>query len=70
MLQVIRDFETPPKKEFARSLETTITNSVEHLQKCRPLAVSVSNAYKHIKHVLTQLPTDLPETEVGGNTYT
>ncbi|XP_011196378.1 translation initiation factor eIF-2B subunit delta [Zeugodacus cucurbitae] len=64
---VIRDFETPPKKEFARSLETTITNSVEHLQKCRPLAVSVSNAYKHIKHVLTQLPTDQPETELKEN---
>ncbi|XP_018797981.1 PREDICTED: translation initiation factor eIF-2B subunit delta isoform X2 [Bactrocera latifrons] len=64
---VIRDFETPPKKEFARSLETTITNSVEHLQKCRPLAVSVSNAYKHIKHVLTQLPTDQPETDLKEN---
>ncbi|XP_017471739.1 PREDICTED: translation initiation factor eIF-2B subunit delta isoform X2 [Rhagoletis zephyria] len=64
---VIRDFETPPKKEFTRGLETTITNSVEHLQKCRPLAVSVSNAYKHIKHVLTQLPTDQPETDLKEN---
>ncbi|XP_054736356.1 translation initiation factor eIF-2B subunit delta [Anastrepha obliqua] len=64
---VIRDFETPPKKEFARSLETTITNSVDHLQKCRPLAVSVSNAYKHIKHVLTQLPTDQAESDLKEN---
>ncbi|CAD7014010.1 unnamed protein product [Ceratitis capitata] len=64
---VIRDFETPLKKEFARSLETTITDSVEHLQKCRPLAVSVSNAYKHIKHVLTQLPTDQPESDLKEN---
>ncbi|XP_037945578.1 translation initiation factor eIF-2B subunit delta-like isoform X3 [Teleopsis dalmanni] len=64
---VIHDFETPPKKEFSRSLEVFIKNCVEHLQKCRPLAVSVTNAYKHIKHVLTQLPTEQPESELKGN---
>ncbi|XP_067631306.1 translation initiation factor eIF2B subunit delta isoform X2 [Eurosta solidaginis] len=64
---VIKDFETPPKKEFTRSLETKITNSVEHLQNCRPLAVSVSNAYKHIKHILTQLPTDQSDSDLKEN---
>ncbi|XP_055919803.1 translation initiation factor eIF-2B subunit delta isoform X2 [Eupeodes corollae] len=62
--KVIQDYETPAKKEFARSLETTIKNCVDHLHKCRPLAVSVWNAYKHIKHVLTQLSVDQPESEL------
>lgn len=40
-------------------------NCVDHLQKCRPLAVSVCNAYKHINNVLTQLRTDQAETDVS-----
>lgn len=62
--KVIQDYETPAKKEFARSLESSIKDCVDHLHKCRPLAVSVWNAYKHIKHVITQLSVDQPESEL------
>lgn len=62
--KVIQDYETPAKKEFARSLESNIKDCVDHLHKCRPLAVSVWNAYKHIKNVLTQLSVDQPESEL------
>ncbi|KAH8300332.1 hypothetical protein KR044_012951, partial [Drosophila immigrans] len=62
--QVVQDFETPAKKEFGRSLDGAVKYHVEHLNKCRPLAVSVSNAYKQFKNQLTQLPADKPETEL------
>ncbi|XP_017072996.1 translation initiation factor eIF-2B subunit delta isoform X2 [Drosophila eugracilis] len=62
--QVVHDFETPAKKEFGRSLDTVVKYHVDHLHKCRPLAVSVSNAYKQFKNQLTQLPADIPETEL------
>ncbi|XP_030377130.1 translation initiation factor eIF-2B subunit delta isoform X2 [Scaptodrosophila lebanonensis] len=62
--QVVQDFETPAKKEFGRSLDVTVKHHVDHLHKCRPLAVSVSNAYKQFKNQLTQLPVDKPETEL------
>ncbi|ALC41705.1 eIF2B-delta, partial [Drosophila busckii] len=62
--QVVQDFETPAKKEFGRSLDAAVKHHVDHLHKCRPLAVSVSNAYKQFKNQLTQLPTDQPETEL------
>ncbi|KAH8309524.1 hypothetical protein KR059_011426, partial [Drosophila kikkawai] len=62
--QVVHDFETPPKKEFGRSLDAAVKHHVDHLHKCRPLAVSVSNAYKQFKNQLTQLPADTPETEL------
>uniref|UniRef100_A0A1A9W9L2 Translation initiation factor eIF2B subunit delta n=1 Tax=Glossina brevipalpis TaxID=37001 RepID=A0A1A9W9L2_9MUSC len=64
MKMVIQDFETPPKKEFNRSLDAFIKNCVNHLQQCRPLAVSVTNAYKNIKQILMQLPSDQPESEL------
>ncbi|XP_075169105.1 eukaryotic translation initiation factor 2B subunit delta isoform X2 [Haematobia irritans] len=63
MKMVIQDFETPPKKEFARSLESLLSNSVDYLQQCRTLAVSVINAHKNLKQVLMQLPNDQPESE-------
>ncbi|XP_051861373.1 translation initiation factor eIF-2B subunit delta isoform X1 [Drosophila albomicans] len=62
--QVVQDFETPAKKEFGRSLDGAVKYHVEHLNKCRPLAVSVSNAYKQFRNQLTQLPADTPETEL------
>ncbi|KAH8402166.1 hypothetical protein KR009_010356, partial [Drosophila setifemur] len=62
--QVVHDFETPAKKEFGRSLDAAVKHHVDHLHKCRPLAVSVSNAYKQFKNQLTQLPVDTPETEL------
>ena len=62
--KVIQDYETPPKKEFSRSLESFIANCVDYLQKCRTLAVSVINAHKSLKQVLMQLPKEEPESEV------
>ncbi|KAH8277958.1 hypothetical protein KR018_010836, partial [Drosophila ironensis] len=62
--QVVQDFETPAKKEFGRSLDAAVKHHVDHLHKCRPLAVSVSNAYKQFKNQLTQLPADAAESEM------
>ncbi|XP_041449054.1 translation initiation factor eIF-2B subunit delta isoform X2 [Drosophila obscura] len=62
--QVVQDFETPAKKEFGRSLDAAVQHHVDHLHKCRPLAVSVSNAYKQFRNQVTQLPADVPEAEM------
>lgn len=45
---------TPDEKLFTRALEAEIQKSVEFLQKCRPLAVSMTNALKHIKLLISQ----------------
>ncbi|XP_033252755.1 translation initiation factor eIF-2B subunit delta-like isoform X2 [Drosophila miranda] len=62
--QVVQDFETPAKKEFGRSLDAAVKHHVDHLHKCRPPAVSVSNAYKQFRNQVTQLPADVPEAEL------
>ncbi|KAL5286825.1 EIF2B4 family protein [Megaselia abdita] len=62
--KVIQDYETPPNKEFSRSLEVAIKATVDHLHKCRPLPVSVMNGHKYVKYLITQLDESKPENEL------
>lgn len=52
--QLINDYVTPPEKFFDRGLEAEIQSSVEFLQSCRPFAVSMTNALKYIKLIISQ----------------
>lgn len=60
---VVVDYRTPISQEFCRSLESNIQASTNYLQKCRPLAVSMINAIRHIKLHLTQISTSLSDDE-------
>lgn len=62
---VITEYETPSQKEFTRGLEDVIKSCGSYLQKCRPLAVSVTNAMKFIQFQLRQLPKSESDAEVG-----
>jgi translation initiation factor 2B subunit (eIF-2B alpha/beta/delta family) len=64
MLQIIRDYETPPQKEFSRGLEAELQPSVAFLDRCRPLSVSMTNALRHLTRQLTQLPNSVSDAEV------
>jgi translation initiation factor eIF-2B subunit delta len=64
---LIKDFTTPAEKAFSRALETEIQSSVEFLHKCRPLAVSVSNALKYIKLLISQENSQDSDDEVSFN---
>lgn len=59
---LIDDFQTPPKQEFCRSLESTLKTSMNHLNTCRPFAVSMTNALRRFKFVLTQIDTNLTDS--------
>lgn len=58
---VIEDYETPAQKVFSRGLDETIDIARNYLDKCRPIAVSVTNGIKFIKWQINQLPKN--ETE-------
>lgn len=64
MLQVIKDYETPPQKEFSRGLEAELQPSVAFLDCCRPLSVSMTNALRFLMWQLTQLPNNVSDSEV------
>nr|XP_050860701.1 translation initiation factor eIF-2B subunit delta isoform X1 [Vespula vulgaris]XP_050860702.1 translation initiation factor eIF-2B subunit delta isoform X1 [Vespula vulgaris]XP_050860703.1 translation initiation factor eIF-2B subunit delta isoform X1 [Vespula vulgaris] len=53
--QLIEDFEQPSKTDFVRGLEANLQESVAYLHHCRPLAVSMQNALRHLKWQMTQL---------------
>uniref|UniRef100_A0A182RZQ9 Translation initiation factor eIF2B subunit delta n=1 Tax=Anopheles funestus TaxID=62324 RepID=A0A182RZQ9_ANOFN len=53
--QLIEDYETPAEKEFGRSFEEMLSVSANHLQRCRPFSVSMTNALRHVKMCARQL---------------
>ncbi|XP_012284821.1 translation initiation factor eIF-2B subunit delta isoform X2 [Orussus abietinus] len=59
--QLIEDFERPSQADFTRGLEASLKECVTYLQSCRPLAVSMQNALKHLKRQMTQLPTTISD---------
>ncbi|KOC62128.1 Translation initiation factor eIF-2B subunit delta [Habropoda laboriosa] len=61
--QLIQDFERPSQADFIRGLEATLQESIAYLHHCRPLAVSMQNALKHLKWQMTQLPSALSDAD-------
>lgn len=61
---MVKDYTTPLEKEFSRGLEEELGSITVFLDQCRPLAVSMTNALRHIKRTLTQLPNNIPDVEV------
>lgn len=55
LMRMIKDYETPPEKEFSRGFEEALNPNIAYLQKCRPFSVSMTNALKYIKMYTRQL---------------
>lgn len=62
--QLIRDYERPSQADFTRGLETSLQESINYLNFCRPSAVSMQNALKHLKWQMSTLPSTVPDEEV------
>lgn len=63
--QLIQDFERPSQADFIRGFEANLQKSVAYLHHCRPLAVSMQNALRHLKRQMTQLPSVLSDADVS-----
>ncbi|XP_076758574.1 eukaryotic translation initiation factor 2B subunit delta isoform X2 [Xylocopa sonorina] len=61
--ELIRDFERPSQADFIRGLEASLKESVTYLHHCRPPAVSMQNALRHLKWQMTQLPPMLSDAD-------
>jgi translation initiation factor eIF-2B subunit delta len=62
--QVIEEFEKPVQADFVRGLETTLQESLAYLHHCRPLAVSMQNAMRHLKWHMAQFSSTLADDKV------
>ncbi|XP_014663829.1 PREDICTED: translation initiation factor eIF-2B subunit delta-like [Priapulus caudatus] len=61
--QVFSDYSTPPHKELARELDAKIKPYITFLNQCRPLSVSMGNAIKYLKMLITNMPPELSDDE-------
>ncbi|XP_031842863.1 eukaryotic translation initiation factor 2B subunit delta [Nomia melanderi] len=61
--QLIQDFERPSQADFIRGLEASLLESMAYLHHCRPSAVSMQNALRHLMRQMTQLPPALSDAD-------
>ncbi|XP_014467393.1 PREDICTED: translation initiation factor eIF-2B subunit delta [Dinoponera quadriceps] len=61
--EVIRDFVKPEQADFTRSLEVYLRDIVAYLHNCRPVAVSMQNAIRHLKWHMTNFPVTVSTDE-------
>ncbi|XP_076651691.1 eukaryotic translation initiation factor 2B subunit delta isoform X2 [Halictus rubicundus] len=61
--QLILDFERPSQADFIRGLEASLLESMAYLHHCRPSAVSMQNALRHLMRQMTQLPSALSDAD-------
>ncbi|XP_043466791.1 translation initiation factor eIF-2B subunit delta isoform X2 [Leptopilina heterotoma] len=60
---LVEDFERPSQADFTRGLEVSLQESAVYLDHCRPSAVSMQNALKHLKWQMSLLPTTISDQE-------
>lgn len=63
--QVIRDFVKPAQADFVRGLESHLQESLAYLHHCRPLAVSMKNAVRHLKWQMTRFSSSWSDEQVN-----
>ncbi|XP_078033187.1 eukaryotic translation initiation factor 2B subunit delta isoform X2 [Augochlora pura] len=61
--ELIQDFERPSQADFIRGLESSLLESMAYLHHCRPSAVSMQNALRHLLRQMTQLPPALSDAD-------
>ncbi|XP_043692669.1 translation initiation factor eIF-2B subunit delta-like [Telopea speciosissima] len=61
--EAIRDYSTPPEKNLNRDLTAKISSYVSFLIECRPLSISMGNAIRVLKNLISKLPVTLGESE-------
>jgi len=63
--QMVQDFEKPVQADFIRGLEVNLKKSLEYLNYCRPLGVSMRNAMRHLNWQMTQFSSTLSDEKVS-----
>lgn len=62
--QLIQDFERPSQADFTRGLEVSLQECAAYLHHCRPMAVSMQNALRHLKWQMSQISTTTSDEHV------
>ncbi|KAI8447869.1 hypothetical protein BY996DRAFT_6433480 [Phakopsora pachyrhizi] len=58
---VIQSYMPPSGTSLTRHLPSHLTHQINHLVRARPLSVSMGNAIRHLKGVITRISVDVPD---------
>ncbi|GFY75007.1 translation initiation factor eIF-2B subunit delta [Trichonephila inaurata madagascariensis] len=61
--EVLRDYKTPPNKEFSRDLESKLKTYLNFLSSCRPLSISITNSVRFLRYQISYIPKGIEEEE-------
>ncbi|XP_015119257.1 translation initiation factor eIF-2B subunit delta [Diachasma alloeum] len=61
--EMIQDFERPSQADFTRGLEASLQEHSAYLHHCRPMAVTMHNALRHLKWQISQLDSKISDNE-------
>uniref|UniRef100_A0A0C9QUY3 Translation initiation factor eIF2B subunit delta n=1 Tax=Fopius arisanus TaxID=64838 RepID=A0A0C9QUY3_9HYME len=61
--ELIEDFERPSQADFTRGLEASLQEHAAYLHHCRPMAITMHNALRHLKWQITQLNSKTSDNE-------
>lgn len=59
--EVIRDFVVPQGDSFPRALTKHLNPQFDYLTTCRTHAVTMGNAFVHLKHAISKIPPEMSE---------
>lgn len=68
-IKVIQDYVTPPNNTLSRHLVTHLSPQITHLVSARPMSVTMGNAIRQLKLDISGSDIDLPEQDVGLNSF-
>ena len=60
--EVIRDFVVPQGDSFPRALTKHLNPQFDFLTTCRTHAVTMGNAFVHLKHAISKIPPEMSES--------
>jgi translation initiation factor eIF-2B subunit delta len=61
--EVIADYRAPPNMSVARDLDRHLKPLIHHLFSCRPHSVTMGNAVKHLRQLVSALPPDMSDVD-------
>ncbi|KAH9816779.1 hypothetical protein DFH28DRAFT_964447 [Melampsora americana] len=67
--EVIRSYVPPPGTSLSRHLLSHLSPQISHLVHARPLSVSMGNAIRHLKGVISRIDVDVPDEKAKSLIY-
>eukprot|EP01038_Epipyxis_sp_PR26KG_P008140 gene8140-11019_t len=63
IVNIMADYKTPPSKILREDMDRYLGKQIQHIVDCRPLCKGMGNFIKFVRHIISQIPPDINESE-------